>query len=359
MKNNKICFFSGGIHRTGGTERVLSMIANELDKIGYDVTILSFWNHGDPYFKINSNVKIKYLLNPKKEGKLFRTKIYPIIKLHNFIKKGNYHFFIDVDTILANYTNYAIKNTKCKWISWEHFNYYYMIKDKKRIKAKKLVMKNAYRLVVLTEEDKNLHIKKFYFPKDKIVRIYNPSKNIINYKYNFLNKQFFSAGNLINIKGYDLLLSAWEKFEKKNKEWSLTIAGDGEERKNLEKYIQNKNLKNVKLIGKVKNIDKYYKNSSCYILSSRSEGYPMVIIEATSFGLPIISFNCHTGPKEMVKNNGFLIEEKNVEELCNAMMKFTKDKDRAYIMSQESRKFANNIKIEKIILEWENLFQKD
>ena len=359
MKNNRICFFSGGIHRSGGTERVLIIIANELVKIGYDVTILSFWNHGQPTFSINPNIKIKYLLNPKTEGKLFRTKIYPIIKLHNFIKRGNYDFFIDVDTILANYTNYAIKKTKSKWISWEHFNYYFMINDKSRIKAKKLVMKNANKLIVLTDEDRNLHLEKMDFPKDKIIRIYNPANKIIENNYKFDNKIFFSAGNLIKIKGYDLLLEAWKKFEQTNKEWQLIIAGEGNIKEELNKYIYDNNLKNVRLIGRVNNIEEYYIKSSCYILSSRSEGYPMVIIEASSFGLPIISFDCHTGPKEMVKENGYLVEQNNIESLYNTMIRFTKNIKNAKRMSEKSIEFAKNIRIEKIILEWDNLFKKE
>ena len=134
----KICFFSGLISRSGGTERVGIMIANELANKGYEVSILSLWNDCKPFFKVDKKIKIDYLLDYK-EGKLYRTYIYPILKLRKYIKEKEIDVLIDIDTLLSLYSGYAIKGTKCKLISWEHFNYYYMLKDKKRIRAKKIV----------------------------------------------------------------------------------------------------------------------------------------------------------------------------------------------------------------------------
>ena len=350
----KICFFSGLISRSGGTERVGILIANELVRRGFDVSILSFWNSCTPFFKVDKRIKIDYLLEYE-EGKLYRTYIYPIIKLRKYIKKEKIDVLIDIDTLLSRFSCYSTLGTKCKLISWEHFNYCYMNTDKKRIRAKKMVKKYADKLVVLTKEDKKMHIDGMNFKPENICQIYNPSPFKTMCKYDYDNRNFLAVGRLTNQKGFDLLINAWKIFEKNDKCWTLTIVGDGEDRDKLEKLA--KGLKRIKFVGKTDDIENYYKNSACYILSSRYEGFPMVILEAQSFGLPIISFDCKTGPKEMVFNekNGYLVENQNVKSLANAMIKFSQSKETAEKMSLQTKKFILNFSIEKIGKQWEDL----
>lgn len=354
---NKICFFSGVISRSGGTERVGIMIANELANRGYDVSILSFWNNCNPFFKINKNIKIDYLLDYK-EGKLYRTYVYPILKLRRYIKNNNIEILIDIDTLLSKYSGYAVKNTKCKLISWEHFNYYYMLKDKNRIKAKKIVKKNADKLVVLTKEDKKAHIENMGFNEESIEQIYNPSPFNIFKNYKFDNKNFLAVGRLTEQKGFDMLVEAWRKVEKNNKEWTLTIVGDGEDKEKLQKQAQE--LKNINFVGRTNNVKEYYERASCYVLSSRYEGFPMVILEAESFGLPIISFDCKTGPKEMVSNegNGYLVESENIDKLSDTLLKFINEKEKAEEMSLCSTDYVKKFNIKEIGDQWEKLLNK-
>lgn len=360
MDIKKICFFSGVIARSGGTERVGTLIANELSRRGFEVSILSMWNHGKPFFYVDQKVKVSYLLNPKKEGKLYRTYLYPVLKLRRFLKKNNIDVLIDIDSLLSQYSIPAARGLKCKNISWEHFNYWNDKTSKKRIKTKKLIKKYADKLVVLTDEDKMEHINKMNFPYDKITRIYNPSpfkpNNLI---YKFENKVFLTVGRLTDEKGYDMLLETWKLFEEKNKEWKLLIIGDGEKKDKLLKLKEQLKIKNVYFVGKVNNVENYYKNSSCYILSSRNEGFPMVILEAESFGLPIISFDCKTGPKEMISNNdnGYLVKEGDVKLLAKKMLDFANDKEKAYQMSKRSIEKIQELSIERIGNEWQYLIE--
>lgn len=349
----KICFISGVISRSGGTERVGIMIANELVKRGYEVNILSFWNSTKPFFKVDDRIKIDYLLDYK-EGKLYRTYIYPIFKLHNYLKKEKIDIVVDIDTLLTNYTAYAIKGTSCKLISWDHFNYSFMLNDKKRIKSKKLAKKYADKLVVLTKDDYNEHIQRMNFKKEKIIQIYNPSPYKVYKGYNFDNKKFIAVGRITRQKGFDMLLKAWEMVEKECDNWKLEIIGDGEEMTVIKNMITEKNLKGIDLTGKVENVEDYYKSSSCYVLSSRYEGFPMVLLEAQSFGLPIISFDCKTGPNEIIKNkeNGILVKDGDIKELAKNMIEFTKSYNNANIMSEKSLENIKNYSIEKITDSW-------
>lgn len=355
----KICFISGCLARSGGTERVGSIIANGLVGRGYDVYILSMWDRGAPHFHLEKKIKVYNLLSPRKEGKLYRTYIYPIIKLHSFLKKNKIDIVIDIDTELSVYTYFAIIGTECKWISWEHFNYWAMIerREKKRFIAKKLIKKKANHLIVLTDEDKKKHMEKYGMDDNFIISIHNPSPEIKEIKYNFDLHSFISVGRLSYQKGYDLLIEAWKIFEKENKEWKLMIIGDGEEKENLIRKIKEYNLNNLKLLGFKDNVEDFYRKSSCYVLSSRYEGFPMVILEAESNGLPIIAFDCKTGPKDLVDlNNGFLLECLDPNLLAEAMLEFTKSEKNAEIKSQNSILKAKENNLNEILNKWELLF---
>ena len=109
-------------------------------------------DRGKPYFHLEDEVHVHYLLNHKIEGKFYRTGIYPIIKLHRFIQNNDIDIIVDIDTVLSRHSAYAIRGTKCKLISWEHFNYWTMLrlKEARRFRAKKLIKKYATELVVLT-----------------------------------------------------------------------------------------------------------------------------------------------------------------------------------------------------------------
>lgn len=362
MKNNiKICFISGVIARSGGTERVGSIIANALATKGYDVTVLSFWDEGVPFFYINDNVKVEYLLNPKTEGKLYRTYIYPIIKLHSYIMKNNIDVIIDIDTVIACFTSYAIKGTKCKQISWEHFNYWAMIKrnEKNRFRAKKLIKNNASKLVVLTEEDRKKHIKEYKLDPEFVVAMPNPCLSNAISDYKFENKVFLAVGRLSQQKNFSALLNAWSLICNDCSEWKLIIVGKGELENSLRKQAENLKLCNIIFAGHSNDIAKYYRQASCFVLSSEYEGFPMVILEAQSFGLPVISFDCKTGPKDLIQNNktGFLVEDGNIEALAKKMLEFTQNEKKAVQMSKEAQRDVQKYNLESITSKWCTLIE--
>ncbi|MFP3339434.1 glycosyltransferase, partial [Micrococcus sp. SIMBA_131] len=88
-------------------------------------------------------------------------------------------------------------------------------------------------------------------------------------------------------------------------DWKLKIVGDGENKAELSTFILDNNLaSSVELVGKTNNIEEYYNNAAIYCLSSRFEGFPMVLLETLSFGLPVVSFDCDTGPEEVLENTG-------------------------------------------------------
>lgn len=352
----KICFFSGDISRSGGTERVGTIIANKLSEKGYDVRIHSMWDSGKPFFFVDENIQVDYLLNRTREGKLYRTVIYPIIKLKKYIVENDIDIMIDIDTLLSYYTTRAIQRTKCKLISWEHFNYWAMdrLGEPKRYKAKKLIKKYASAMVVLTDEDRIMHNQQYELPENFVETINNPCLSNVKVDYKFENKTFVSVGRLTYQKGYEKLLEAWSMIENDIPDWKLIIVGTGELERSLKDKKNEMNLKNVFFPGHTDNVGDFYKEASAYVLSSVYEGFPMVILEAQSYGLPVISFDCKTGPKDLIENNktGFLVKAGDSKELARKMLKFTKDEKSAVQMSNRVRQNIQKYNLETIILKW-------
>lgn len=358
MKN--ICFISGDISRSGGTERVGLLLANELARRNYNVTILSIWRGESTYFYCNPQIKRETLLNNFIIQKLHRFKVLSIIKLHHFIKINKIDILIDIDAILILLSAYATIGTRCKIISWDHFNYYTIKKDPKRVKALKLVKRYSSQLVVLTKSDINNYIAYEGINHNKITQIYNPVPLTPIHKSDLKSKKVVSIGNYIPEKGFDLLLQVWRVVETQKSDWVLEIIGSGKEEITLKQLSKDLKLQKVIFSDKTKDIEAKYAKASIYALSSRSEGFPMVLLEACAMGLPIVAFDCQTGPNEIVNDsrNGFLIQPNNVDIYAKKLLQLMNDMDLRNRFGLESIKIANNFSINKITDQWEKIFNE-
>src|SRR5690606_30927743 len=119
------------------------------------------------------------------------------------------------------------------------------------------------------------------------------------------SKSIIAIGRYTFQKGFDKLIEIWNQFVKEYRipsGWKLQIIGQGEDQELLERLIKKYELKNVELVGPTSNIGLYYSEASFLVMTSRFEGLPMTLIEAQSYGLPIISFDCLTGPSEVLNN---------------------------------------------------------
>ncbi|MCM3116040.1 glycosyltransferase family 4 protein [Neobacillus sp. MER 74] len=360
IKKKKICFVSGDISRSGGTERVALLIANELSKRGYDICFLSFWGGEETFFYKEPSIKLFTLLDKKIEGKLYRTYAYPIWKLHRFIKKNHIDLMIDVDLLLANYTTYAKRGTNCKLISWEHFNYQHTLKEKKRVNALKLAKKHADKIVVLTQYDYNSHIAKGGINKEQIQYIYNPTPLNIEKHKQHGNNLVLCVGRLTHQKGFDLMLKAWEQIEKNIRNWTLAIVGSGEDEMMLKNLAKSLDLQNVKFVPRTQNISEWYEKANIYAMSSRYEGFPMVLLEAKSKGLPIVSFDCKTGPRELVRDtiDGLLAKDGDVIDLSVKLQLIMKQKNLREKYSSEATDDIKKYSVARITDIWEVLLDE-
>ena len=168
------------------------------------------------------------------------------------------------------------------------------------------------------------------------------------------SKQIVTIGRLTDQKNYIHLLHAWEKIYHSLPDWQLNIFGEGEHQKMLQDYIEQNSLQNINLKGSTSNVKQVYEQSSFFVMSSKYEGLPMVLIEAQSFGLPIISYDCPYGPSDVIRNNenGLLVENQNVDELASEILTLASSPDLLDMFAQNSLLNAQQYQPEQILKIW-------
>lgn len=173
------------------------------------------------------------------------------------------------------------------------------------------------------------------------------------------NKHVISVGRYNEQKGYDLLIQAWLFVVQKHPDWTIDIYGEGELHNELQKQICNLKLeKQIHLCKPVTNIIQKYIESSFYVMSSRFEGFGLVLTEAMSCGLPCISFDCPSGPSEIIKNeeDGLLIENGNIEALAEGICHLIEHNEKRIRMGKKAQYNIQRYAPEHIMKKWNELF---
>lgn len=363
-RQKKIVFLIWNMSHCGGTERVLSVIANGLSLRGYQVFILSREGHGKPFFPLDNRVNLYWLDESEDPWGSMRWIFYSIKRLFRmgtFIRREKPDVLVDVD-IINGFFSFFVKNlvTDLKWISWEHFSYFYRFgkADKLRTIIRRLVSVSADQLVVLTDRDKRDYQKHLQM-KCGITRIYNP----LPYETEFIKKIetpiILAVGRLVNSKGFDLLICSWKLLEEKYPGWTVVIAGEGEERERLQNQIRQYDVKNILFVGNVYPIEKYYEKAAFLVLPSRNEAFGMVLIEAMHFSLPVVSYAGKAGPREIItdQKDGFLVEPGDVEGFAKKMEILIEDETIRRKMGRAAQKKSRQFEKEKILNQWESLLE--
>lgn len=352
----KVLFVIKNIDCVGGTERVTTVIANELSKRGHDAAIVSLAGNNKPFFKIEKEVKLHYVTLGKDK------RIFPFRDLNRYnrlkeiFKKENPDIIIIVD---AGRNLLKIPASRgYKTIVWEHFdsrkNWHLLHGLSRRIGAK-----YADYIVTLTSigtEDYKTRLK-----AKKAITIYNPITINPEIGARVDAKTVVGIGRYTKQKGYDMLIKAWSLVKNKNG-YKLQIVGQGEHKDKYVKLIEQYNLSDsVELLPPTKDVIGLYNNTGIYALSSRDEGLPLVLIEASAMGCPIVSFDCPTGPKEIVKDgyNGFLVENANIGSFAEKLQELINNKNLRTVFSENGIKLMQEkFSVNTILNQWEKLFNE-
>lgn len=361
MKKINICFFSGDITRSGGTERVAILIANELQKKEkYNIRFVSLTERNkDVFFCLDKTICRHKLYDTVVSG---TTHLLGYInKLKKVVKSNNVDVLIDIDGIIDMYAVPVKWITGVKIISWEHFNYYFHPSQRLRRKVRKFAVKNVNAIVTLTEQDKEYYLENLKF-QCPIQAIHNPvTFTGIDNTYDRESKTIISVGRLTYQKGFDRLIDVAEMVLNSRPDWKWVIMGDGEDKDALQKSIDDKKLTHqLQLLGNVNNIDQYYKEASIFVMTSRFEGLPMTLLEAKYYQLPIVSYDIKTGPRECITDgvNGYLIKEDDAGDMAEKIERLIENQDMRISFSKKALIDVENFSLEKIIKQWEELIEK-
>ena len=183
-------------------------------------------------------------------------------------------------------------------------------------------------LAVLTETDRRDYVALFGSRAPRVVLLPNAVPAIDGGRADPTCKTVVAAGRLTRQKGFDRLIPAWSEIARTHPDWRLEIYGSGREGGALQQLVDRHGLSGtVSLMGRTKRLGEAFANSSIFVLSSRREGLPMVILEAMSKGLPVVSFDCPTGPAEIIVNdhNGVLVPDGDIPALTAARRRLIED----------------------------------
>lgn len=343
----KIFFIIPSLENCGGTERVTTSLANHLSHY-YPITILS----KNPSINKNAYLLDESINDIKFTGGTVRF----VTQCKRYIAQSKPDIII-IHTMSKLTPVLLLAGIKADNVwSLEHISFDFHSYLFKYLRHK--LYKKLDKVITLTHED----TKNYTFITDKVSVIANSNHLPIRQTVNSLDSKIVvSIGRLTYQKGYDLLIEAWSLIEKKHPDWSLHIYGEGEDKAKLEDLIIRFNLQNITLKGTTNDVQSLYDSASIYVMSSRFEGFGMVLIEAQSRGLPIVSFDCPSGPAEIISDNidGYLVENGNTEMLADRI---------SHLIENEPirRKFSDNVLLsakrfepEKIISQWITLIEDE
>lgn len=355
----------------GGLEKVTVHIANELSK-QYDVDLIVLHENHNLY-EINKELnliesQITYsFLQKVKRGLHLQLRSHITIKYPkeiNYLKsvflEKNYTTVVAVDgysSMMVHQVKKELKASHLNVISWVHNNYetYFNNYYKKFKNELYEAFHDSKTIVTLTKSDQLAYSQ----CNEHSVTIYNPITICENKGSSLMSQEILFVARLNKEhKGLDYLIELGRKI--KGSGWIIRVLGDGNDRKWFENQIAQYDLTDVFLLeGSVKeNIERYYEQASLFISTSKWEGLPLVMIEAISSGLPVISFN-HSGAIEILGENeyGMIVNMGDVDQFYNVLTELMNSYDQRKMWSEKSLKRSEDFKIESILKEWSSILK--
>lgn len=365
MKKKVIVVYLTGMNPSGGKERVVSNLLKEWHKI-YDVILITK-DSGNSFYEIPSDIK-SIALNTPFLSSMFNMKnnrfvrivstylnlFSSIFKLRKVISRLDFDYIYVTSPLNAFETYYSMKKAKERLVISEHAS----INAYNRIYSwmKRHIYPKSYCISVPNSTDTKIYktwgCNALFIPH---LVTYNPTK-----QNNLDSKIVLNVGRLTADKQQQKLIEIWSELKNKGT-WKLWIVGDGEEHDKLSSLIDELGVHDsVELLPARKDIQNVYRQASLFAFTSRTEGFGMVLIEAMSFGIPCISFDCPSGPRDIVEDdrNGYLIANGDTKQFIYKL-------DNLLAMSNSEISFLGDNAFETvaswdndgILRQWENVFQ--
>ncbi|GGK60447.1 MULTISPECIES: glycosyltransferase family 4 protein [Flavobacteriaceae] len=361
----KILYITNGINGSGGLERVLAVKASYLaDILGYEVAILTLNNgHNQPFYKFSTKIKLhdikvvgnlfNYILSYRKGIKKVLKNIKPnVISVCDDGFKGLLFpvlFGKSIPVIYERHVSKQIENKK------DDISIVQSLKTTLKFGLMNFGATQFHKFVVLT----NGNLKEWK-ELNNIDVIPNPLPFNSLEQSAHTNKKVLVVGKQSYQKGYDRLLAVWSLVSKKYPDWKLEVYGKLNPELGLEARTKELGIDtNVKFYPPVEDIQEKYKEASIYIMTSRFEGFGMVLIEAMSFGVPCVAFDCPHGPSDIIQNgeDGFLIANGDIDTFAFKLMDLMENKSLRQQLGTNAIDHVHRFNVTEVVKKWDTLFK--
>lgn len=356
----KVCILKYDFNVMGGAENVAIKLANELANF-YDIHLVSIVSNLDSEsFGLSEKVKYKNFLTGKSQIKdtLFKGSS----AFRQYAKEEGFDVILSIGLPSNIFALSGKLRRNTRIIFCEHTHAKYMPTKLSSV-HRKLGVLFFDKIITPTEKDRENYMSIFGLKEDSVEAIPNWFDSLeIETFYNADSKKLVTAGRFCDQKGYDYLVEVARLFFEKKPEWSWDLYGQEDD------VVYPETMKKIREYGLEENIiykgvsynkDDIYKDASVYVMTSRAEGLPLVLLEALSYKLPLVSFNCLTGPSDIINEgeNGFLVENFDVETMAKKLIELAENKELRMTMSNNSLESLKKFKKIEIINKWRNLIE--
>jgi glycosyltransferase involved in cell wall biosynthesis len=365
MEGKKIIFICSRLDTPGGIERAVVNTANLFAQKGHRVTLLVADTQGNAssVYPLHIAVQLNFLPlsfgigipgNPiTRKLILFRN----IRQLKKHLNQQAPEVIITTEYPFSAATVLSGAGKKARIIAWEHQHHNWVKKNKFWSWLQEKTYPRLEQIVCLNKSEA-AHFNR-YAP---VTVIPNFIEQVYEDNQSYHKKQLLTVGWLIPRKGTDLLLPVAKNVLNAFPDFTWKLVGDGELKGKVQDFIRDENLEGRLLLqppGKTE-IDSVYRESGLFVLPSRFEAFPMVLLEALSYGIPCISFNCPSGPSDIITNkeDGWLIEPENTAQLTEAIIQLLKEPDQRVLMAKSALKNIRRFDKENIYPLWATLLNK-
>lgn len=322
----RIAFLVYDTSLTGGAEVITKQLSKSLLE-SYNVTVISLFQEKETVHEGYEHI----VISPSTKSITFHA-LSLAHDVKRVLKDRNIDILFGVTAGVNSVAALASRGTATKFVYVEHSNLMNQTYGKKHFLRQRIGARCADRIVTLTDRDKKNYVRILKVSKERITVIPNWFEGQEDTQaYDVNSKRIVTAGRLAAIKGYDTLLEVAALVFKQCPDWSWDIYGEGNERGSIEEGIREKKLeKQVVLKGNVSNLMELYSQYAMFVMCSYYEGIPLVLLEAQSRHLPLISFDCQTGPREIISNgiNGCLIKERDIAAMAGAIVDLIKNPEK-------------------------------
>lgn len=354
-----VCFLTGTLNALAGAERVTASIASALAARGYRIHVLSLWDEASA-FPLHPAVIHSALFRVRPSFKRqFATTVW---RIRRFMAEHDIDVLVEVDPMLTLFTLPALLGSRTRRVAWEHCHFDEDLGKPARRVARRLAARTAAAVVVLTDADR-LRWRAAIRHPFQIAVIPNPLPFDLppQIEAPTQTKKVLAVGRLVEAKGFDILLEAWALVVREAPDWRLEILGEGPARTALEALaVQYGISQTMSLPGERSDVASAYRQAGVFCLSSRYEGFGLVLLEAMAFGLPVVASACEAGPKALLVEGGnaVTVPPENGPALAQALLRVIGDPDLRAQLAKGGRLTAAAHTVDQMVdQKWEPLLQ--